>query len=339
MGIEEVFEVKSPTINQEQVAQSLRNRMANRSRDDELYLPTFGVSDPSIETKKPQNAIEYHLWHLQRMDFAVQRNLIPSSLPILGRLTDYLKRQFHDLVLYYVNILAAKQAAFNAEILWALRSLARDVYHIQNQKKASEIEMRMVKVNYAQHNERMPHLQQGWMKPRDDEGERIDAQSLEDLLGKVPENNHIESCLELGSAWGRAFAQLEKHYPKVIGIDLHHPSVKAGVHLGYKIVLGLIEYLPFKDNSFDLVVSRHTMEHTYDVNKTLADIKRILKPNGIIATVTPHFSPDPEPAHLTQLTMNEWVELYENLGFQVLAVKLKNYRSPECHIIARKEAN
>lgn len=46
--------------------------------------------------------------------------------------------------------------------------------------------------------------------------------------------------------------------------------------------------LPFKDNSFDLIIIQDVIEHLTDINLFYNEIKKILKPNGTIYLSTPN---------------------------------------------------
>tara|TARA_Y100000310_G_C20170402_1_gene573400 strand:- start:4 stop:537 length:534 start_codon:yes stop_codon:yes gene_type:complete len=47
---------------------------------------------------------------------------------------------------------------------------------------------------------------------------------------------------------------------------------------------------PFKEDEFDMVYCSHILEHVKDLTKTLKELQRITKPNGIIKIRVPHFS-------------------------------------------------
>lgn len=49
------------------------------------------------------------------------------------------------------------------------------------------------------------------------------------------------------------------------------------------------EKLPYKDNTFDVVVSFHTLEHVQNVQKVLAESTRVLKRGGYLYTVVPNY--------------------------------------------------
>lgn len=50
------------------------------------------------------------------------------------------------------------------------------------------------------------------------------------------------------------------------------------------------EGLPFKDNSIDMVYSRHFLEHVKNFEFVMREVYRVLKPKGKANIVVPHFS-------------------------------------------------
>lgn len=48
------------------------------------------------------------------------------------------------------------------------------------------------------------------------------------------------------------------------------------------IIQASAEDLPFPDNSFDVVYSSHVLEHVRSESKALEEMKRVLKPNGVL---------------------------------------------------------
>lgn len=47
---------------------------------------------------------------------------------------------------------------------------------------------------------------------------------------------------------------------------------------------------PFKDNEFEEVYTSHVLEHVKDLEKTMKEIHRICKNNGLVVIRVPHFS-------------------------------------------------
>lgn len=56
------------------------------------------------------------------------------------------------------------------------------------------------------------------------------------------------------------------------------------------LVQGLAEALPIPDASVDLVASFQTIEHVQDLQRTLCEIRRILRPGGIFFAQAPNYS-------------------------------------------------
>ena len=56
-------------------------------------------------------------------------------------------------------------------------------------------------------------------------------------------------------------------------------------------VIGVGEELPFKDNSFDAVLSLNALEHVKDPFRASSEISRVLKNNGELYCVVPHLQP------------------------------------------------
>ena len=77
------------------------------------------------------------------------------------------------------------------------------------------------------------------------------------------------------------------------GIEPYERSVERGrvraEEHGVRVELrtGVAESLPFPDGSFDLVVLDNVLEHVQDRDRTLAEIRRVLRPDGILYLVTP----------------------------------------------------
>ena len=55
---------------------------------------------------------------------------------------------------------------------------------------------------------------------------------------------------------------------------------------------------PFEDDSADEIFSEHFLEHVIDFEKTILEIHRILKPNGVLHFRVPHFRNACTPGHL-----------------------------------------
>lgn len=57
-----------------------------------------------------------------------------------------------------------------------------------------------------------------------------------------------------------------------------------------KVILGDAEDLPYQDNQFDTVICTETLEHLVRSDKALAEIKRVLRPGGVLIGSVPRRS-------------------------------------------------
>lgn len=99
--------------------------------------------------------------------------------------------------------------------------------------------------------------------------------------------------LDVGCGTGYTLSKARKLGFSAIGIE---PEIgKDGVtvridsiqNLNELIQVGVAEYLPFKNDEFDIVYSSHSLEHFQDRNLGLTEMSRVLKPNGIAVIVVP----------------------------------------------------
>ncbi len=106
-----------------------------------------------------------------------------------------------------------------------------------------------------------------------------------EVLEKIS-NFSPESILEAGCGEGFIISQLESGLK--VGIDISCDAIKwADEHWeGTHFLCGDIFHLPFKNNSFDLVLSLEVLEHLEEPEKALNELKRVAGKEIIISV--PH---------------------------------------------------
>jgi SAM-dependent methyltransferase len=72
--------------------------------------------------------------------------------------------------------------------------------------------------------------------------------------------------------------------PGAIGVD-RNPRSRADVLCD----LDRFPY-PFRDNSFDRLEAIHVIEHVADVVRAIEEFHRLVRPGGVIAVATPHYT-------------------------------------------------
>lgn len=138
-----------------------------------------------------------------------------------------------------------------------------------------------------------------------------------------------EKMLDVGSGECRAKVSMEEMFP-----GLEYEGVEVIRHLARMTgaIEGRVEDIP-GESQYQLVVANHVLEHSFDIVKTLGAIWRLLPPGGLLAHATPTSYPDTEVAHVTQLRVAEWVQLYLSNGFGVLHVHEQNIVCPEVQMV------
>jgi len=96
--------------------------------------------------------------------------------------------------------------------------------------------------------------------------------------------------LYLGCNTGTSLVILSPYCDELVGVDINKEALKEAEKLikkekisNIKLVQANILNMPFEDNEFDGVYALQILEHIYpeDMDKTLKEIKRVLKPKGI----------------------------------------------------------
>lgn len=94
-----------------------------------------------------------------------------------------------------------------------------------------------------------------------------------------------------GSGFGSNLISMAGH--NVVGADLSEKAISdcnekyATSNLSFEVIDGT--NMPYKNQSFDVVISFETIEHTTEYQKMLNEFKRITKNDGLIIISTPNF--------------------------------------------------
>lgn len=99
-------------------------------------------------------------------------------------------------------------------------------------------------------------------------------------------NFEFKKCLDIGCASGFMISEIAKAFPgaKYHGVDVYDKAIRFAKknYPQIKFKVAQAENLPFKDNFFDLILCYETIEHVEDPKKSLKEMKRVLKNNGIL---------------------------------------------------------
>lgn len=119
--------------------------------------------------------------------------------------------------------------------------------------------------------------------------------------------------VDVASGEGYGAALLAGRARSVVGVELDTAVVAHAVRsyarpgLAYRV--GRCEALPLDDASADVVVSFETLEHVEAQSRFLAEVKRVLRPGGLLILSSPvrgvYSVGNPNPFHVRELTRDE----------------------------------
>ncbi|MBW1971998.1 MAG: class I SAM-dependent methyltransferase [Deltaproteobacteria bacterium] len=124
-----------------------------------------------------------------------------------------------------------------------------------------------------------------------------------------------KKVLDVASGTGYGTKLIAEHGAKdVFGVDIDLLSIKYSIdkffHKRSHFIVGDALYLPFKDNSFEVIIAFETIEHVDNPERFLKEISRILISKGIFLCSTPNTDvlPEDNPFHKIKFTYKSFKE-------------------------------
>ena len=104
-----------------------------------------------------------------------------------------------------------------------------------------------------------------------------------------------ERILDAGCGSGTYFKSLADDWPDIqyygldfsMGMLIKHPATG-------RIGLADVQHIPFADGTFDVVMANHMLYHVPDIDRAITEIRRVLKPSGILLAATNSLQNMPE---------------------------------------------
>jgi 2-polyprenyl-3-methyl-5-hydroxy-6-metoxy-1,4-benzoquinol methylase len=148
----------------------------------------------------------------------------------------------------------------------------------------------------------------------------LSIQHLERYKFAVSRLKPGQRLLDIACGAGYGSALLLKHGCIVVGADYDEQAV-GDAQTTYKhgdFVRTDVLNIPFKDKTFDALVSFETIEHVYDGGRFLSEVYRVLKPGGIFICSTPNLQYTTHPPyHIREYLPDEFYGLVEQRFSQV----------------------
>ena len=94
--------------------------------------------------------------------------------------------------------------------------------------------------------------------------------------------------LDVGCGVGAFVRRLGEFSPSVYGVDIDEERVREGASQVPNLALSVGEYLPFADDTFDVILLHEVLEHVTDDLATMREVRRVLAPGGKAVVFCPN---------------------------------------------------
>jgi len=127
------FDLEAPDLDAEAIMREIRTRIRARRAEAKARGLDFEAYADGLYPLPPDALFSRDLYEAVRYvglgwdKVGVEMTLTESRLPLVGGLVQRLRAALHELVLFYVNRLAARQIRLNEQTARALTILVRDL--------------------------------------------------------------------------------------------------------------------------------------------------------------------------------------------------------------------
>ena len=108
------------------------------------------------------------------------------------------------------------------------------------------------------------------------------------LINSLLEKDRRSLLLDVGCGSGFVLSQIEDKFNLAVGIDMSKEAVKYGSSfINSALIIGDAQRLPFKDSTFDCIISTDAFEHFPDDIAAIHEVKRLLRLKGYFIVYVP----------------------------------------------------
>ena len=107
------------------------------------------------------------------------------------------------------------------------------------------------------------------------------------MITLLENERDLKDCaiLEIGTGAGYIAHELSKKAGSVASVDIVDDRKEMN---GYTYSVVDDEELPFDDQSFDIVITNHVLEHVPDQERHLSEMRRVLRDGGLVYLASPN---------------------------------------------------
>jgi len=154
--------------------------------------------------------------------------------------------------------------------------------------------------------------------------------------------------LDIGTGTGHTALALAPHVKMIVGLDVTEEMLLEGRKLAIKKGIFNVEFrqgdamdLPYPDDSFEIITCRRAAHHFSDIRKAIAEMYRVLTPEGRLVIDDRSVPDDAEgdeamnhldvlhdASHVREYAPSEWEGMLIDAGFDVTeAARYRRHRS------------
>lgn len=136
------------------------------------------------------------------------------------------------------------------------------------------------------------YYQKGRYKKKEQEERLPYYTARTDLLKKLIRDFHPKKILDVGCGDGGMALMLKNRYSaEVYGVDISKKGIMLAKRKGIKaVVADANKRLPFKTSTFDLIITNEVIEHVFNPDEFILDLKRLLNKKGVLVIGTPNLT-------------------------------------------------
>lgn len=124
------------------------------------------------------------------------------------------------------------------------------------------------------------------------ESDRYYIFKVYEIIKSLNEKQQLKRVLDVGCADGKFSAKLKDDFNfEMYGIDISCEAIKKAKKKGIKAVCHNAQReFPYPKNFFDLILGCEIIEHLYDTDFFIDELKRVLKKDGFLILTTPNLA-------------------------------------------------
>lgn len=134
---------------------------------------------------------------------------------------------------------------------------------------------------------------------------------INDAIERIPDD--VENTLCIGVSDGYELLQI----PNSTGLEINKSSLEKCEEKGFNVVYGDMHEIPFDDKSFDLVYSRHSLEHSIATWIAMSEFARIAKKYILIVLPDQKLWGNSD-WHFLIPTLEQLQTMAKKLGFEII---------------------